>query len=187
MMGKGEGRVFWITGLSGAGKTTIATALVAQFRDCGLPAVLLDGDRLRAILAPEAGHDLAERKRLALTYGRLCAELSAQGMIVVCATISMFHAVHDWNRANISGYREIYLRASLEERMQRDPKGFYKASRSGALENMVGIDLQPEEPRAPDLAIDNGNGDSADSVVEAIWQRLVASDAAISVNMQKKV
>jgi len=180
-----HGRVFWITGLSGAGKTTIAQALTARFKACHLPVVLLDGDRLRAILAPEAGHDRDTRKNLALMYGRLCAELSAQGLIVICATISMFHTVHAWNRANIPGYREVYLRVPLDDRTQRDPKGFYKAVKGGSLDNMVGIDLEPEVPRAPDLAIANGNDISVDSVVETIWTSLIIPDAAIFTNMHK--
>lgn len=187
MAGAEQGRVFWITGLSGAGKTTIATALAARLRAVGAPVILLDGDTLRAILAPAAGYDPEARLQLAMTYARLCAELASQGMIVICATISMFHAVRDWNRANIPGYREVYLRVSLDERMQRDPKGLYKANRSGSLENMVGIDQQPELPLTPDLVIDNGNGAGTDAVVEAIWRSLIAPDAGIFVNIRKTI
>lgn len=170
-----QGRVYWLTGLSGAGKTTVAGLLVARLRQAGIPAVLLDGDRLRAVLAPDAGHSTAEREKLAFTYGRLCAELASQGLAVICATISMFHAVRAWNRAHIPGYREIYLRVPLAERQRRDPKGLY-ARDAGA---MVGAEAI-EEPASPDLVIDNHDGCTPEAAAAMIWDRLIAPDGAVS-------
>lgn len=85
------GRVIWLTGLSGAGKTTLARALLKY-----LPrAVLLDGDELREALGvATSGFDAASRKKLALTYARLAGLLARQGLTVVVATISLFHDVH---------------------------------------------------------------------------------------------
>jgi len=162
---------FWITGFSGAGKTTVAVALRDRLREAGITPVLLDGDRLRAVLAPDAGHEPADRVRLAFTYGRLCAELAGQGLVVICATISMFHAVRDWNRAHIPGYREIYLKVPVAERQRRDPKGLYAAADG----RMAGLDHAAEEPARPDLVLENHGSLGAAAAVAAIWENFVAA------------
>lgn len=172
---RGIGRVFWLTGLSGAGKTTVALRLCARLRAIGLPTVLLDGDRLRAAIAPDAGHSPDQRRQLALSYARLCRELMEQGLVVVIATISMFHAVRQWNRDNIDGYREIYLRVPLEHRADRDPKGLYRT----AAVDMVGVDAAIEEPDHPDLVIDNYGTMTPDGAADLIWERLIVPDAVL--------
>ncbi|MCC7047079.1 MAG: adenylyl-sulfate kinase [Alphaproteobacteria bacterium] len=169
LAGHGEqGTVYWITGLAAAGKTTIATKLCERLRRGGRAAVLLDGDRLRVVLDAEAAHAPEERRRLAMTYGRLCRELAGQGIDVVCATISMFHAVRDWNRAQIGRYREIYLRVSPEVLRRRDPKGIYARHARGAQQQVVGQDIEPELPHAPDLVIDNDGAMTPEAAVDLI-------------------
>lgn len=122
------GRVIWITGLSGSGKTTVAKALIPLLPG---PAVLLDGDELRAVLGmAEAGYDRPSRQKLALSYARLAKLLAEQGLTVVVATISLFHAVHDWNRANQPGYLEVWLDVPEKECRRRDPKGLYAAQQT---------------------------------------------------------
>lgn len=171
-----EGRVFWLTGMSGAGKTTVGEILSTRLRKAGLPVAFLDGDRLRAAIAPDAGHDPEQRRRLAFSYARLSRELARQDLIVVIATVSMFHDVRDWNRANIGGYREIYLHVPLEYRMARDPKGLYRRSTV----DMVGVDIAAEIPASPDLRIDNFGTMAPDMAAELIWDRLIVPDAMLS-------
>lgn len=168
------GTVYWVTGLAAAGKTTVATALCDRLRARGRAAVLLDGDRLRAVLDAGEAYGPEDRRRLAMTYARLCRELAGQGFDVVCATISMFHAVRDWNRAEIACYREIYLRVPAEVLAGRDPKGLYARHRAGTMPQIVGQDLAPELPRAPDLTIDNDGALTPDQVVD----RILALEAA---------
>jgi len=170
-----RGTVYWITGLAAAGKTTLATILWQRLRGAGVSTVLLDGDRLRVVLDAEAAHAPEERRRLAMTYARLCRELAGQGLDVICATISMFHQVRDWNRANIARYREIYLRVPADVLGQRDPKGIYAQYRQGGLKHVVGQDLATELPRAPDLVIDNDGSLSPDAAVDLIWRSLVTA------------
>ena len=149
------GLVVWVTGLSGAGKSTVSAILGQRFLAAGLPVVSLDGDVLRSLFAAQAGHDREHRRRLALSYGALCREIAARGIHVVCATISMFHDVRDWNRANIERYAEIYLRVPLDELRRRDPKGLYAKADAGEIGDMVGVHLPVEEPRNADLVIDH--------------------------------
>lgn len=167
------GRVFWITGLSGAGKTTLGTELWRRLRDSGRPALLLDGDALRGVIAEDLGHSLVNRSKSAWRNARLCKMLAEQGQDVICTTISMFHAVRHWNRENIPGYREIYLRVPMHELQRRDPKGIYTAARRGGARDVVGLDVPAELPESPDLIIDNFGELNCHVAVEKIWRGCV--------------
>ncbi len=161
---KESGRVFWITGLSGAGKTAVSGHLVRRLAAAGLRPLLLDGDVLREVFGGGAGHGVEERRRLAFSYGRLCRELSRQGADVVCATISMFDTVRDWNRTNIPRYTEVYLRATMAELVAQDDKGLYRKALAGEIRDVVGVDIPAEEPRNADLVFDRANGLSPDEI-----------------------
>ena len=159
------GRVFWLTGLSGAGKTTLARELSARLRADDHPVIFLDGDALRGAIAEDLEHNATDRRRSAMRNARLCRLLAEQGMDVVCATISLFHEVHRWNRENIPGYREIYLRVPLDELRRRDSKGLYSGAQHGNARDIVGLDVPAEIPQSPDLTLDNyGNLDVATAV-----------------------
>ncbi len=145
------GRVFWITGLSGAGKTTLGRELWNRLRTGGHQAAFLDGDALRSVISEDFGHSVDDRRRSAIRNAKLCRLLAEQGSDVICSTISLFHSVQRWNRANIPGYREIYLRVPLDELRRRDSKGIYATAQT----NVVGIDVPAEIPEAPDLILDN--------------------------------
>jgi adenylylsulfate kinase-like enzyme/phosphohistidine swiveling domain-containing protein len=126
-----------------------------RLRAAGRPATFLDGDALRTAIAEDLDHSAGHRRRSAMRNARLCGLLAEQGADVVCATISLFHEVQRWNRENIPGYREIYLRVPIDELRRRDSKGIYARSHGGDTRDVVGLDLPAETPEAPDLILDN--------------------------------
>ena len=161
-----KNRVYWLTGLSGAGKTTIGRLWYEELKQSGERVVLLDGDELRAVFGGGFGFTAEARLKLGMSYGRLCALLAAQGFTVVCCTISMFHSVRAWNRANIPGYYEVYIQASMDTLRQRDQKGLYSQN----AENVAGVGPQVEMPSTPDLILDN-NGQSTPEEQVALLRR----------------
>ncbi|MBJ7414752.1 MAG: adenylyl-sulfate kinase [Niveispirillum sp.] len=171
-----NGRTIWITGLSGAGKSTIARALVSRLREADPTVVSLDGDELREVLGQAAvngdDHGRAQRIELAMRYSRLCLLLSRQGFTVVIATISMFHEVQAWNRANLPGYVEIYLKVPLDELRRRDPKGLYRRHAAGEVRNVAGLDFAVDEPIAPDILVEFEADHIHDDAVDHVLRHL---------------
>lgn len=164
------GHVFWITGLSGAGKSTTARDLACRLRSLGRNVVLLDGDELRSVYGEGLGFSTADRKALALRHAKLCRLLASQGLDVICATISLFHACHAWLRQNLLHYHEVYLRVTLDELRRRDPKGLYQQTAASDPGHVVGVDLPVEEPVAPDVLIENDGRLTPDEVAEQLWR-----------------
>lgn len=142
--------VYWLTGLSGAGKTTLGRLWYGELRRRGA-AVFLDGDELRQVFGDDLGFTEADRRKSAMRNARLCALLGGQGLDVVCCTISMFDSVREWNREHIPGYFEVYVKVSMDTLRRRDQKGLY----SGAGGNVAGVDFHVEEPKRPDLVLEN--------------------------------
>jgi len=169
------GRVYWITGLSAAGKTTLGRALSSHLRASGIPVIFLDGDTLRAAVSNDLGYSSDNRRSAAMRNGMLCRMLSEQGFDVVCSTISLFHNVQRWNRENIPRYSEIFVRVPLEELKRRDTKGIYLAADRQAA-NIVGLDIPAEFPEAPDLILDNDASLAPEHAVRLILEQASGSD-----------
>ena len=144
-------RVYWLTGLSGAGKTTIGTLLYQALKRQKDNVVFLDGDQLRQVFGDDLGYTPDQRRKSAMRNARLCKLLADQGLDVICCTISMFDSVRDWNRANIPGYVEVYVKVSMETLRKRDQKGLYSQG-DGAV---AGVNFSVEEPKQPDLVLEN--------------------------------
>jgi|WetSurMetagenome_2_1015567.scaffolds.fasta_scaffold338921_2 cytidine diphosphoramidate kinase len=149
-------RVVWITGLSGAGKSTIAREVVGLLHGAGQPAILLDGDEVRAAIDdPHIGHDRPSRLANALRICRLARLLAGQGFPVVVATMSLFKEVHQWNRAHLPAYLEVFVKVSLDTLRARDARGLYSRAEAGMAQNVVGVHLDYDEPQSPDLVVVN--------------------------------
>lgn len=144
-------QVFWITGLAGAGKSTIGKQLYTQLKQEHNNVVFLDGDTLREVYGNSFGYSLEDRHKVAMCNARLCKLLSSQGQIVICCTISMFNAVRSWNRANIENYIEVYVKVSKEVLYKRNQKNLYSMHQA----SVAGVDVVVELPKNPDLTLDN--------------------------------
>lgn len=155
---KSPPQVIWITGLSGAGKSTLAAEVVNHLRTQGDAVVMLDGDELREVFGAAAtnaqNHGREGRLALAFQYAHLCRVVAHQGLTVVIATISLFKEIHAWNRENLPGYFEVYLKVPLEELRRRDPKGIYRRFDAGELADVAGLDLLIDEPEAADWVVE---------------------------------
>jgi len=170
--------VVWIIGLSGTGKTTLANLLVQRIRDAGKKVVLLDGDLIRELFANDVDHTVEGRRRNAERLSRLSSYLAKQDVHVVAAVLSIFPEWRRWNRENIPGYCEVYLRASIETLQRRDIKDLYKRALNGEIPNVVGVDIPFPEPENPDLIIDNdADRENFDAMIEDILSTDVVSKA----------
>lgn len=172
--------VYWITGLSGAGKTSIGKLLYEKMKPQYPNIVFLDGDVLREVFGNDLGYTREERVKCSMRYARLCKMLQEQDLNVICCTISMFDDIRDWNRQNIGNYREIYVKVSMEVLQKRNQKGLYstsmemlqKRNQKGLYKGggqVAGIHVDIEEPKNPDMVLDNeGNLDLSELVANIV-------------------
>jgi len=173
--------IFWFTGLSGAGKSTIADAFEKQLFDRGQVVFTLDADDLRKKLNADLGfsmEDRAENVRRAAETARL---LQNAGVIVLATFISPTHAIRKQARgiAREGMFLEIYVKANLETCIERDPKGFYKKALNGEIKNYTGIASSYEAPDNPELVLDT----DTDNVVVCVKKLM---QLAVSAGVIKK-
>ena len=170
--------VIWLTGLSAAGKSTIANAVEERLHERGCHTYLLDGDNVRQGLNKDLGfadEDRVENIRRVAEVARLMVDA---GLIVIVAFISPFESDRRMARHLVgeNEFFEIFVDAPLELAEQRDPKGLYRLARSGGLANFTGIDSPYEAPESPDLRVDTAAlspAEGADAVIALLEQRAV--------------
>jgi adenylylsulfate kinase len=148
--------VIWLTGLSAAGKTTIANHLLEKFKVLQVIPVLLDGDEIRK-LTGENGYDESSRIRHNLRVGQMASTLEKEGKIVIVALISPYAEIRKQVRFMCNHFIEIYVATNLALCIQRDPKGLYKKALSGEIEQFTGISAPYEIPINPEMVIDTSN------------------------------
>ena len=145
-----KGICYWITGLSGSGKSSLSQNLADLIRKEHKNVVLLDGDNLRLILDSKSFTN-KDRLQLSYKYSQTAKMLLDQGIHVIIAVMALFNEVQLWNRKNMSNYVEVFLDVPINELERRDPKGLYLKYKQGLIKNMVGLDLKAEFPKKPDF------------------------------------
>jgi adenylylsulfate kinase len=150
---KAAAPVLWFTGLSGSGKSTIATRVRAELESRGVEVEYLDGDALREVF-PNTGFTRAEREEHLRRTGYMASRLAAHGVTVVASLVSPYRESRDFIRKLCREFVEIYVATPLEECERRDVKGLYARARRGELRNFTGIDDPYEPPETPELTLD---------------------------------
>lgn len=150
-----QGFTVWFTGLSGAGKSTIAEMLYHEFQARGMKTEILDGDVVRQNLSKGLGFSKEDRDTNILRIGFVANLLTRNGVATICCPISPYKETRDANRALIGDFVEIYVHATLEELAEnRDPKGLYKKALAGEIKGFTGVDDPYEVPENPELVLD---------------------------------
>ncbi|MCA8923469.1 MAG: adenylyl-sulfate kinase [Planctomycetes bacterium] len=146
----------WLTGLSGAGKTTIARALEQALLHEGRACTVLDGDNLRAGLNADLGFSAAERAENLRRVSHVASLMNDAGLIVIAAFIAPLRAAREAARAVVGAERfvEVYLSAPVEACRERDPKGLYARADAGELPEFTGVSAPYEAPEAAELVLD---------------------------------
>ncbi|CAE6879943.1 Catalyzes the synthesis of activated sulfate [Vibrio sp. B1REV9] len=150
--------VLWFTGLSGAGKSTVAGALENRLADLGYHTYLLDGDNVRHGLCSDLGFSEQDRRENIRRIGELAKLMADAGLIVLSAFISPHREERQLVRDLLpqDEFIEVYVNASLEVCEKRDPKGLYKKARAGEIPNFTGIDSEYQAPVNPEIDLPAG-------------------------------
>lgn len=158
--------VLWLTGLSGAGKSTIAKELEKAIFSKGFQVRILDGDDIRESLNSDLDYSKNDRKENLRRVKEVSKLFLDTGIITICAFISPYSCDRDVLRKYFSrcDFIEIYIKCSLEECERRDPKGIYKKARVGIIKGLTGIDAPYEAPKNPEITISTENLSVEESV-----------------------
>ncbi|MFT8663700.1 adenylyl-sulfate kinase [Acetobacter orientalis] len=163
-----RGAVFWLTGLSGAGKSTVARGAETQLFNQGVHVSVLDGDTLRAGLCKDLGFSEADRTENVRRAAEVARILRDSGQVVLVALISPLRSDRDLARQIIGdGFEEVFVDADLAVCEERDPKGLYAAARQGKIANFTGIDAPYEAPVTPALHLKT-SVNNVDTAIEAL-------------------
>ncbi len=158
------GFVLWFTGLSGAGKTTLAVALEPELRKRGLRVERLDGDIVRQGLTRDLGFSKEDRDKNIERVTFVAKLLSRNNVAVLASFISPYHATRDMVRREVTNFVEVFVDASLEVVMERDVKGLYQKALAGEILNFTGVNDPYEPPENPEIVVNTGEETLAESV-----------------------
>jgi len=175
----GSGLCFWLTGLSGSGKSTVGRLAAGQLRDLGYSVEVLDGDDVRQNLCAGLGFSREDRDENVRRLAWVSDLLSRNGVVTFVAAVSPYRAARDDARARMADrFVEVHVRASVDECERRDVKGLYERARAGQIQGFTGVSDPYEEPLDPELTLETESEtpeESAAKLVEYVETRLAGS------------
>src|SRR6186997_3295936 len=146
-----DGFTLWFTGLSGAGKTTIAEIVGPELEKRGRIVEYLDGDAVRQHLSKGLGFSKEDRDTNILRIGWVCEVLSRNDVVAIAAAISPYRDIRDQVRGNIGRFVEVYVEAPVQVLADRDVKGLYKKAMAGEIQNFTGVNDPYEAPESAEV------------------------------------
>jgi adenylylsulfate kinase len=166
-----SGFVLWFTGLSGAGKTTIANNVEPELERRGFVVDHLDGDIVRTHLSKGLGFSKEDRDTNIARIGWVASRLARAGAVVVVSAISPYEEMRRHARSLVEQHApfvEIYVATSLEECVRRDPKGLYRAALAGEIDDFTGVSAPYEEPLDPELRLETAGRSPSESATTVL-------------------
>lgn len=163
-----SGFTLWFTGLSGAGKSTIARIVERELRSRGLRVEVLDGDEVRENLSKGLGFSRADRDTNIRRIGYVAKLLTRNGVVAITAAISPYRETRDEVRAAIGRFVEVYVKTPLEVCAQRDVKGLYKKALAGEIPQFTGVSDPYEEPLNPEITVETVGRTPEESAAEVL-------------------
>lgn len=164
-----QGFTVWFTGLSGAGKTTIADAIEPLLRERGITKLeKLDGDVVRTHLSKGLGFSKEDRDTNIRRIGWVAEVLTRNGVCVLASAISPYREIRDEVKANVGNFVEVYVSCSIEELTRRDVKGLYEKAIKGEIKNFTGVSDPYEAPLHADVVVDSEKEELAESVAKVM-------------------
>jgi adenylyl-sulfate kinase len=163
-----QGFTIWFTGLSGAGKSTIAGLLEQELRSRGRLVEVLDGDVVRTHLSKGLGFSRADRDTNILRIGWVCEVLSRNGVVAIAAAISPYRDARDQVRARIDKFVEVFVDCPIDACIERDVKGLYRKALSGEIKEFTGVSDPYEAPLNPEITVHTDRETPAESAARII-------------------
>jgi adenylylsulfate kinase len=168
---KHKGFTLWLTGMSGAGKSTISDRLIARFSEAGAKVELLDGDIVRTNLSQGLGFSREDRDTNIRRIGFVADLLSRNGIVVIVAAISPYRETRDEVKSKIGNFLEVFVDCPVEVLAERDVKGLYKRAMAGEVTKFTGISDPYEPPLQPDVTV-RSDRETLDESVGKVWIEL---------------
>ena len=149
-----QAAAIWLTGIPASGKTTISNLLKDYLQKKNMPVIILDGDEIRKTISKDLGYSPEDRKEHNRRVIEIAKLLVKNNFTVIIPLISPYRETRELARKEIPNFVEVYVKASLDTCIKRDPKGLYKKAQAGEIQNMTGLQSPYEEPINPELVLD---------------------------------
>ena len=169
-MKRSQGFTVWLTGLPGAGKSTLAKLLDDHLRQLGLPVALLDGDDVRKSLSKGLGFTREDREENIRRIAYVAKLISGVGGVAIVAAIAPYAQSRKEARGEIENYIEVFVKCPLQICMERDPKGLYAKAQRGEISHFTGISDPYEEPKNPEIIIETDTEQPEESFMKILRQ-----------------